>query len=189
MIIGFFILFNIYYQISTANIISNCSFFQQTYLTNSAVYNQVQFPNQISIILKANYAFLSSSTPFELGLIYQFSSSNYLVPFPIRFNCAPVVRSCQLKTMTGTTLTSRDSESIHVQLTSFNFTTTTIQFNSMGLYLKQGRYQLSNCSLNNGQQMTDPKTIFNIQVEYEKSVGKCIDMFTYSKYMCVSSFR
>ena len=42
----------------------------------------------------------------------------------------------------------------------------------MGLYLKQGRYQLSNCSLNNDQQMTDPQTIFQIQIQYEKPVGK-----------------
>lgn len=171
MIIGFFILFNIYYQISTANIIFNCSFLHQIYLVNSAVYNQIQFINQTSIILKANYAFSSISTLFELGLIYQFSNSNYLVPFPVLFNCASMVKSCQLRTMTGTSLTSRDSESIHVQLTSFNFTSTSIQLNSMGLYLKQGRYQLSNCSLNTGQQMTDPQTIFNIQIQYEKSVG------------------
>ncbi len=184
MIIVFFLFLNIYLKILTANIISNCSFLNRTYLINSAVYNQIQFHNQTSIILKANYAFLlsSSSSSFELGLIYQFSSSNYLVPFPILFDCASIVRSCQLKTITGTTIPSRDSESIRVQLTSFNFTTTTsIQLNSMGLYLKQGRYQLSNCSLNNGQQMTDPQTIFDIQIQYEKSVGKLSDIFTYSK--------
>jgi hypothetical protein len=161
------------------NIISNCSFLNKTYLSNIAVSDQIQFNNNTSIILTASYSFLSSSfSPFQLGLIYQFSSSNFLVPFPIIFNCAERVQSCQLKTITGI---SQDSEPIHVRLTSFNFTTIT----SMGLYLKQGRYQLSNCSLNNGQQITDPQTTFYIQIQYEKSVGKllsynlttCIDMF------------
>ena len=75
--------------------------------------------------------------------------------------------------MTNTRLTSHNSESIHVQLTSFNYSTriSSVKFNQMGLYLKEGRYQLSNCSLNYGQQMTDPKTIFYIQIQYEKSAG------------------
>ncbi len=71
-------------------------------------------------------------------------------------------------------MTSRDSEPIRVQLTSLNYTktTTSVEFNQMSLFLKQGRYQLSNCSLNNDQQITDPQTIFHIQIQYEKSVGK-----------------
>jgi hypothetical protein len=73
--------------------------------------------------------------------------------------------------MAGTTLTSRDSESINVPLTQFNFTSTSIQTNQMGLYLIQGQYQLSNCILNNGQDITDNQTIFNIQIQYEKTVG------------------
>jgi hypothetical protein len=148
------------------DLIYNCSYLNQTYLLNSAVSNQFQFNNKTSIILTASYAFTLST--FQFGLIYQFSSTNFLVPFPIIFDCASIVRSCQLKTMPGTTVTSRDSEPINVQLTPFNYTTTV----QMGLYLKQGRYQLSNCSLNNGQQMTDPQTIFYIQIQYEKSVGK-----------------
>jgi hypothetical protein len=162
----------IFCQTPTPNLISNCSFLNQIYLTNSAVFDQFQFNNNTSILLTASYAFSSSSlSTFQLGLIYQFPNLNYLVPFPIIFDCASIVRSCQLKTTPGTTITSRDSEPIHVDLTSFNYTST-IQFNQMGLYLRQGQYQLSNCSLNNGQQMTDPQTIFHIQIQYEKPVGK-----------------
>jgi hypothetical protein len=156
---------------TTPNIIYNCSFLNRTYLSNTAVADQIQFNNHTSIILTANYAFLSSAfSTFELGLIYQFSISNFLVPFPVIFDCAEIVRSCQLKT-----ITSGDSEPIHVQLTSFNYkttTTTSIPFNQMGLYLRQGRYELSNCSLNQGQQITDPQTRFYIKIQYEKSVGK-----------------
>ncbi len=76
--------------------------------------------------------------------------------------------------MAGTTLTSRDSEPINVPLTPFNYTSTSIQSNQMGLYLIQGQYQLSNCLLNDGQGITDNQTIFNIQILYEKSVGKRI---------------
>jgi len=163
-----------YCQITTPpNFIYNCSFLNNTYLSNAAVSDQVKFNNRTSITLTASYAFTSSST-FELGLIYQLSPSNYLVPFPVIFDCASIVRSCQLTTIAGTTMTSRDSEPIRVQLTSLNYTktTTSVEFNQMSLFLKQGRYQLSNCSLNNGQQMTDPQTIFHIQIQYEKSVGK-----------------
>ncbi|CAF3413433.1 unnamed protein product [Rotaria sp. Silwood1] len=164
----------------TPNLLYNCSFLNNIYLSNAAVSDQFQFNTYTSIKLTANYAFISSSlllSTFELGLIYQFSTSTYLVPFPVILDCASIVHSCQLKTMTGTTIISRDSESIRVQLTSFNYTSITrkVQFNQMGLYLKQGRYQLSNCSLNNGQQMTDPKTIFYIQIQYEKSVGSPCD--------------
>ncbi|CAF0780973.1 unnamed protein product [Adineta steineri] len=180
--------------------IYNCSFLNNTYLTYSAVSDQFQFINQTSVSLTASYAFTLSTT-FELGLIYQFSPSNYLVPFPVIFNCASIVHSCQLKTITGTTVSTRDSEPIRVELTSFNYTktTTSSQFNQMSLYLKQGRYQLSNCSLNNDQQMTDPKTIFYIQIDYEKSVGTpCDSMSTTcgspslttcssSKCACISS--
>jgi hypothetical protein len=153
------------------NFVYNCSFLNNIYSSNAAVSDQFIFTNRTSIILTASYAFLSSSI-FELGLIYQFSTSNYLIPFPVIFNCASIVRSCQLKTMAGTTMISRDSEPIRVSLTPFNYTSTSVQFNQMGLYLKQGQYQLSNCTLNNGQQITDPESIFYIQILYEKSVGK-----------------
>jgi hypothetical protein len=176
MIIVFLLFLDIhlgYGQIPKPNIISNCSFLNQIYSSNSAVSDQIQFPNQTSIFLTASYSFLSSSSTFELGLIYQFSTLNYLVPFPVIFNCASIVRSCQLKTITSTRITTRDSEPIFVQLTAFNYTTrTSIPLNQMGLYLKQGRYQLSNCSLNTGEQITDPQTIFDIQIQYEKSLGK-----------------
>jgi len=165
----FLYIYTVHCQITTPNIVYNCSFLSQTYLSNSAVYDQIHFNNNTSINLIASYSFLSSSfSSFQLGLIYQFSTSNYLVPFPIIFNCANIVHSCQLKTITGTTIISRYSEPINVQLTSFNYT----KFNQMGLYLKQGRYQLSNCLLNNQQQITDSQTIFNIEIQYEKSVGK-----------------
>ena len=162
----FFHIYTIHCQIITLpTILSNCSFYDQIYLQNSAVFDQIQFINSTSIILTANYAFLPSVSSFELGLIYQFSQSNFLVPFPIIFTCATLIHSCQL-----TTITSRDFEPIRVQLTSFNYTKSSTS--QMGLYLKQGRYQLSNCSLNHGQQMTDPKTVFSIQIQYEKPVGK-----------------
>jgi hypothetical protein len=173
MLIVFLILF--YIQTTTANFIYNCSFLNNTYSTNAAVSNQFTFINQTSIVLIAEYAFVSSPlsiSTFDLGLIYPFSSSDYFVPFPILLNCASIVRSCQLKIMAGSTLTSRDSEPINVPLTQFNYTSTSIQSNQMGLYLIQGQYQLSNCSLNNGQDITDNQTIFNIQIVYEKSVGK-----------------
>jgi hypothetical protein len=173
MIIVFLLFLYIYTvncQITTPNIVYNCSFLNKTYLSNTAVSDQIHFNNYTSINLIASYSFLYSSfSTFELGLIYQFSSSNFLVPFPIIFNCANIVHSCQLKTITaGTKIISRDSESINVQLTSFKYT----KFNQMGLYLKQGRYQLSNCLLNNQTQITDSQTIFNIEIQYEKSVGK-----------------
>ncbi|CAF3753537.1 unnamed protein product [Rotaria socialis] len=166
-------------QITTAktpNWLHNCSFLNDIYLSNAAVSDQFQFNNYTSISLTANFAFTPSSfslSSFEFGLIYRFPTSNYLVPFPVIFDCASIVHSCQLKTITGTTTALRDSEPIRVQLTPFNYmsTITRTPFNQMGLYLKQGRYEISNCSLNNGQQTTDPKTIFNIQIQYEKPVG------------------
>ncbi|UJR14193.1 hypothetical protein I4U23_001186 [Adineta vaga] len=160
--------------ISTPTLVYGCSFANNTYLTNTAVANQFQFLNHTSIKLTASYTFLSlplSSSIFEIGLIYPFSTSTYLVPFPIFFDCASIVHSCQLKTVAGTTLTSRDSEPIRVQLTPFNYSSNSIQINQMGLYLKQGRYQLTNCSINNGLFITDPQTIFDIQIDYEKPVG------------------
>src|SRR5690349_8350160 len=78
-------------QTTTPNFIYNCSFLNSTYSTNAAVLNQFQFVNQTSIILTAHYAFLSSISSistFEVGLIYPFLTSNYLVPFPVIFNCA-----------------------------------------------------------------------------------------------------
>jgi hypothetical protein len=164
-------------QTTTPNFIYNCSFLNNTYSTNAAVLNQFTFINQTSIVLIAEYAFISSPlaiSTFDLGLIYPFSSSDYFVPFPILLNCASIVSSCQLKIMAGTTLTSRDSEPINAPLTPFNYTSTSIQSNQMGLYLIQGQYQLSNCLLNDGQGITDNQTIFNIQILYEKSVGKRI---------------
>ncbi|CAF1606568.1 unnamed protein product [Adineta ricciae] len=165
--------------IATSTFFSNCSFSNSVYLSNAAVSDQFLFINRTSITLIASYAFTISST-FELGLIYPFSSSNYLVPFPIIFDCAAIVNSCQLKTMTVASISTRDSEPIPVELTSFNYTktTTNMLFNQMSIFLRQGRYQLSNCSLNNGQEMTDPQTIFDIQILYEKSVGTSCDPST-----------
>ena len=184
MFIVFFLLdiYTAYCQLTTTtitttiapNFVNNCFFLNNTYLTNAAVSNQFQFPNRTSIELIASYAFLSpplSISTFELGLIYPFSAIDNLVPFPIFLNCASIVRSCQLKTMAGTTLTSYDSESISVQLTPFNYSSSS-QINQMGLYLKEGRYQLSNCSLDDGQNITDPQTTFDIQIQYEKTVGR-----------------
>lgn len=156
-------------------LIYNCSFLNNTYLTNAAVTNQFQFPNSTSITLTASYAFLFSPlsiSTFELGLIYPFSTSTYLVPFPILTGCASIVHSCQLKTMAGTASITRDSEPIRVPLTQFNYTSNSIPFNQMGLYLRQGQYQLSNCLLDDGHSITEPDTVFNIQIQYEKSVGK-----------------
>ena len=144
--------------------------------------NQIEFANRSSIFFRASYASnhsIESLSAFQLGLIYQFSSSNFLVPFPLILNCSSTVRSCQLKTIAGTTSSTRDSEPIRVQLSLFNYTTTTTTsvslLNQMGLYLRQGRYQLSNCTLNDGQDITDPEQIFSIDIQYEKSIGKFID--------------
>ncbi|CAF1328303.1 unnamed protein product [Adineta steineri] len=157
--------------------IYGCSFTNNTYLTNAAVSNQFQFLNSTSIKLTASYAFLStplSISTFGIGLIYPFSTSVNLVPFPVFLNCASSIQSCQLGTIAVTTTTTRASEPIGVQLSPFNYSSSSsssILFNQMGLYLNQGSYQLSNCTLNNGQYMTDPQTIFNIQIQYEKTVG------------------
>lgn len=156
-------------------LVYGCSFANSTYLSNAAASNQFRFLNSTSVSLAASYAFVSSPltiTTFEVGLIYPFSSSTNLVPFPVVFTCASTVHSCQLKTVPGTTVTSRDAEPIRVPLTPFNYSSNSIRPNQMGFYLKQGRYQLSNCSINDGADMTDPYTVFTIQIDYEKPVGK-----------------
>ena len=160
---------------STPTFLYGCSFVNRTYLANAAVANQFQFVNSSSVKLIASYSFLSSTasiSTFEIGLIYPFSTSTYLVPFPIILDCGSIVSSCQLQTVAGSTLTSRYSEPIVVPLTPFNYSSNSISLNQMGLYLRQGQYQLSNCSINNGQYMTDPQTIFNIEIDYEEPVGK-----------------
>lgn len=188
MVYAMFIVFLLFLYIHTAycqttttitsqNFIYNCSFSIDIYSTNEAVLNQFQFLNQTSVILTADYAFLSyllNISTFEIGLIYPFSPTDYFVPFPIILNCASIVRSCQLKFMASTTLTSGDAEPINVPLTPFNYTSTSIQYNQMGLYLKEGQYQLSSCLLNDGQSITDNQTTFNIQIQYEKPVGRLI---------------
>ncbi|CAF4891678.1 unnamed protein product, partial [Rotaria magnacalcarata] len=40
----------------------------------------------------------------------------------------------------------------------------------MGLYLKEGLYQLSDCLLNDGQLIIEQNTTFYIQIKYEKSI-------------------
>ena len=67
--------------------------------------------------------------------------------------------------------------------------------NTMGLYLKQGRYQLSNCSLNSGDESSDAQMIFDIQIQYEKSVGKDMKIEqesvrdVYSRFSTQSNFQ
>lgn len=160
---------------AAASVFSDCAFIQQTYLDSAAVRNQILFNNQTSITLTAGYAFDAPST-YELGLIYLFRSSHYFVPFPILFNCTTIVESCRMKTIAGSMLTSRESESIPVPLTPANYTTTTtstsFRINQMGLYLAQGRYQLSNCTWNNASSITDPRQIFDIEIRFERTIGK-----------------
>ncbi|CAF0738098.1 unnamed protein product [Adineta ricciae] len=166
---------------STPTFLYGCSFVNRTYLASAAVANQFQFVNSSSVKLIASYSFLSSTasiSTFEVGLIYPFSTSTYLVPFPIILDCGSIVSSCQLQTVAGSTLTSRYSEPIVVPLTPFNYSSSSISLNQMGLYLRQGQYQLSNCSINNGQYMTDPQTIFNIEIDYEKPVGTLCNPLT-----------
>ncbi|CAF3427681.1 unnamed protein product [Rotaria socialis] len=156
------------------NLVYGCSFLNSTYLTSAAVSDQFEFPNRTSIILTASYASPTSSlsiSTFELGLIYTFGASNPLVPFPVLLNCTSIVRSCQLTIMAGSTSISRDAEPIRVQLTQFNYTSTLISPNQMGLYLKEGLYQLSDCLLNDGQLITEQNTTFYIRIKYEKSAG------------------
>jgi hypothetical protein len=125
-------------------------------------------------MLTASYAFLSpplTISTFQIGLIYPFDTTHYLVPFPVAFNCASTVLNCQVQTIAGTT--ARYSEPISVPLTTFNYTSSSsTQFSQSGLYLNEGQYQLSNCTLDNGQSITDPNTQFIIQIQYEKPVGK-----------------
>lgn len=162
------------------SISSNCSFVQEFYYSHSSVSEQIHFINQTSIHLTAHHAFLSTiqRSILQFGLIYQFPSSDYLVPFPILFTCATMVQTCQLKMIPTSTIPSRHSEAINVQLTPLNFTSNRMM-NIMGLYLKQGRYQLSHCSFNNGELITDPQMMFDIHIQYEKSIGKCVEMLTY----------
>lgn len=172
-------IYSTYCQITTTtappNPVYGCSFLNTKYLTSAAVSDQFEFPNRTSIILTAGYSFLSaplSISTFEVGLVYPFSTSNKFVPFPFLLNCAYSVRSCQLKTIAVAQYTSRDSEAILVQLTSFNYKSSSISFNQMGLYLREGRYQLSNCLLNDEHSITEPNTTFIIEIKYEKVVGK-----------------
>ena len=174
-----FIVFLLFFSIEltfTINITSNCFFDQQYYSSSVAIRNQIESLNQTSILLRAAFNYPPSSqspSTFQLGLIYTFSDSYTLVPFPVVFNCTNIVQSCQLKTIAGTTTVSRDSEPIRISLTPFNYTgSNTIQ---MGLYLRQGRYQLSNCTSNNGTNITDSGQIFTIDIQYERSIGRCAD--------------
>lgn len=157
---------------ATAKPISNCTFSSSIYSSNSAVANQFRFPNRTSLVLTAEYALLSSAvnlSAFEIGLIYQFPSISDLVPFPVFLSCSANVLSCQLTTMAGTTSQARDSEPITVNLINLNYTSVNSQ---RSLYLIQGEYQLSNCLLDNGESITDNQTVLNIQIQYEKAVGR-----------------
>ena len=200
MIIGLIVvllLFDLSTTIHCQYLHTNCSFFQEIYFSYSAVGKQLLFVNSTSILLTAHHAFLSSGqlSSFELGLIYQFPGGDHLVPFPVIFNCAKMVRTCQLKTLSSTTINSHESEPINVQLTPLNLTTTMNGLNTMGLYLKQGRYQLSNCSLNSGDESSDAQKIFDIQIQYEKSVGKDMKIEqesvrdVYSRFSTQSNFQ
>ena len=153
----------------------NCSFATNLYFSNAAVANQFRVINRTSLALTASYAHLPSfRSTFELGLIYRFSPNNSLVPFPIVFDCASQVVSCQLKIMTTTNNPSENAEPMRVRLTSLNYTNslTTNAWSQMSLYLKQGRYQLNNCSLDDGRVLSDAQTIFHIDIQYEKALGK-----------------
>lgn len=172
-----FILFLIFFFIDltfTISTTSNCSFHQEFYLSSSTVSRQVEYFNQTSIRLQAAYAYPNSTSPtssFQFGLIYRFSTTFDLVPFPIVFNCTKTIYSCQLQTIAGTTTITRDSESIPTLLTPLNYSTSSQS--QMGLYLKQGRYQLSNCLIDNANNITtDLSQIFTIDIIYEKFVGK-----------------
>ena len=83
--------------------------------------------------------------------------------------------------MAGSTSISRISEAINVRLTEFNYTSTNIPQNQRGLYLRPGEYQLSNCLLNDGQEITDNQTIFSIQILYEKPVGECVHLLIHEQ--------
>lgn len=175
MVYAMLIMFVLFLYIQTSycqTTITNCTFINQFYSNYSAVRNQFQFPNQTSVILTSSYGFFSptnSQTTFEIGLIYQFPSIADLVPFPIVLTCSSNIISCQLETMAGTTSITRLGEPITVNLININYTS--INSSRKGLYLRQGQYQLSRCLLDNGQSITDNQTIFNIQIQYEKSVG------------------
>jgi len=177
MVYAMLIMFVLFLYIQTTHCqstITNCTFFNQFYSNYSTVNNQFQFPNQTSIILTAQYDLFSTVgnlSRFQLGLIYRFPSiATDLVPFPIVFTCSPNVVSCQLETMAGTTSVTRLGEPITVNLINVNYTSVNIDQKS--LYLRQGQYQLSRCLLDNGQLITDNQTIFSIQIQYEKPVGR-----------------
>lgn len=166
----------IHCQTSTSNLTDNCSFSFNTYSSNSAVANQFTILNRTSIVLTAYYALISPSTTisaYDLGLIYSFATTNYFVPFPLLLNCTSMmIQSCLLQRVAGSsssTLMARDGEPINVRLSSINYT---FALNQQGFYLGEGQYQLSNCSLNNGQIIADNQTKFSIQIRYEKSQGK-----------------
>lgn len=182
-----FVILIVQAKFSFPSIINDCSFSRDIYSSNSAFNGQFSFLNQTYIVLRAPFAFNSpnqNSTAFQLGSVYQFRNANFLIPFPIILNCSQRVRRCQLKTIAVTNFVIRDSEPIPASLNPFNYTngtmssTTTTTMNSiftqMGLYLKQGRYQLNNCTLNDGFDQTDPLQIFSIDIQYEKSIGKSL---------------
>ena len=159
---------------TSPNFFDNCSFLSSTYISNSAVTNQFLLLNRTSIVLTAYYAFISPSTTistYDLGLIYPFATTNYLVPFPLLFNCTSMmIQSCLLQRLAGSgTLMARDGEPINVPTSSINYT---FALNQRGFYLREGQYQLSQCSLDNGQIIADNQTRFSIQIRYEKSQGK-----------------
>lgn len=161
---------------SIEQIRADCSFLSTIYHRQSAVENQFRLINESSIQLSASFSFLSSKSfsHFELGLIYQYPSTDFFVPFPVDFNCSTNVDSCQIKSMTNTHLSNNNAESIRVTLTSINYRTarTNYFWQKTGLFLRQGRYQLSNCTEKNGRSITDPRTIFFIEIQYEKPIGE-----------------
>ena len=158
-------------QMDTFDLLSNCSFNTDLYYRRSAVQNQFQFINRTSLTLFASYAFQSLDIGFQLGLIYPYGSNEYLLPFPLMLNCASDVQSCQLKSINNP---SSNAEWIRVQLNNINYTDdrTNQLWNQRSFFLRQGRYQLSNCSMNNGQFITDSQTILSLEIHYEKSQGE-----------------
>ena len=154
-------------------LLSNCSFNADLYQRRAAVQNQFQIFNRTSLSLFASYAFQSLDNRFQLGLIYPYGSNDYLLPFPLMLDCASDVQSCQLKSISNP---SSNAEWIRVQLNSINYTDarTNQLWNQRSFFLKQGRYQLSNCSMNNGEFVTDPRTIFSLDIQNEKSQGEFV---------------
>ncbi|CAF1266685.1 unnamed protein product [Didymodactylos carnosus] len=135
--------------------------------------------NTTALLVASYYtgsSFSSTQDVKQLGLIYSFNK-NYFVPFPIMLTCSDTKQAqyCQYNTVyvNSRHITTR-SEPISVSLTRLNYANIGSVYS---LYLPQGRFQLTNCSL--GQNLsTDETFLLDIEIKYEQFVGNFCNPLT-----------